>query len=342
MFRWPLTVPAFIRVGGKGKSAPPPRLQARAVDVDGRRAALAVADGGGPTVLFLHGWGLSHRSYATPIRALAAAGYRVLAPDLPGFGGTADLPARGVTFAGFAAFVEGLLAEVEGEGSVHVVGHSFGGGVATQLAHDYPHRVRSVVLVDAVSGATWTRSGANARLLATRPLWDWALHLLLELPMGGAPAAVPGILGEVAGNLLRHPTNLGLVAHLIRRSDLRAELVELHRRGTPVTVLWGAGDRVVPQAAYEDLCTALEAEGEVFPGSHSWLMSAPGRFARSVGAAVSAVETLAAGVAGAGAAAVAGAAEVVEAGAELAVEAAQAVEAGVEQAAGAVGEALGR
>lgn len=347
MFRWPVTVPAFIRIGGSGRGAPsPPRLLARTVEVGGRRATLAVADGGGPTVVFLHGWGLSHRSYAAPIRALAAAGFRVVAPDLPGFGGTADLPARGVTFAGFAAFVESLLAEVEGEGRVHVVGHSFGGGVATQLAHDYPSRVRSLVLVDAVSGGTWTRSGADARLLATRPLWDWALHLLLELPVAGAPAAVPGVLGEVAGNLVRHPTNLGLVAHLIRRSDLRAELVELHRRGTPVTVLWGAGDRVVPQAAYEDLCTALEADGEVLPGSHSWLMAAPGRFARSVGAAVSAVETRAAGVAEAGVAVVAEAAEVIGSGAamaaDVAVEVVKSVDAGVEHAAGAVGKALRR
>jgi pimeloyl-ACP methyl ester carboxylesterase len=320
-------------------------LQTRPVDLGGRRATVGVADGDGPTVLFLHGWGLSHRSYEGPIRALAAAGHRVVAPDLPGFGGTVDLPARGLSFRAFAAFVEDLVAEIEGDGAVHVVGHSFGGGVATQLAHDFPRRVRSLVLVDAVSGATWTRSGAQSRMLASRPLWDWALHLALELPLGGAPRAVPGLLGEVAGNLVRHPTNLGLVAHLIRRSDLRMELAALHARGTPVTVLWAAGDRVVPQAAYQDLCEVLGADGETVPGTHSWLMAAPGRFATSVGAAIARAEAGAAGAAEAAAAVVPGSIVVaaVEAGAAVAGRAAGAVEAGVagiEQAAKAVGGAV--
>ena len=288
MFRWPVTVPAFVRFGGSGRggTAAPPRIETRQVTVGGKRVALGVADGEGPTVLFLHGWGLTHHSYSAPVRALAGAGFRVLAPDLPGFGGTADLAAGQISYCGFAAFLAELLAELEGEDPVHVVGHSFGGGVSTQFAHDFPHRVRSVVLVDAVSGATWTRSATQAQLLASRPLWDWAYHLLLELPTGGAPRAVPGILGEVATNLVRHPASLGLTAHLIRRSDLRQELLMLQERRVPVTVVWGSGDQVVPKAAYEDLCQALGVTGEEVPGTHSWPMSSPSRFAEVVGTAL--------------------------------------------------------
>jgi pimeloyl-ACP methyl ester carboxylesterase len=294
MFRWPVTVPAFVRFGGAGAGpvvATPPRIEHVGVKLDDRTAGVGIADGGGPNVLFLHGWGLTHHSYASPIRALAATGYRVIAPDLPGFGRTDDLPAGGVSFSGFAAFVDGLLDAMEIDEPVHVVGHSFGGGVATQFTHDFPGRVRSLVLVDAVSGATWTRSGSDARLLATRPLWDWAFHLLLELPMATNPRAVPSLLGEVATNLVRHPASLGLVAHLIRRSDLRAELAALHERGTAVSVVWGSGDKVVPRAAYDDLCEALGSVGETVPGTHSWLLSSPDRFAASVHTAISAVES---------------------------------------------------
>lgn len=294
MFRWPVPVPAFARFGGSGgRSAPP--LQDRTVRVGSRTAAYGVADGGGQPLLFLHGWGLTHRSYAAPVRALADAGFRVIAPDLPGFGGTGDLPAGGISFAGYAAFVDALLAEIEPEARLHVVGHSFGGGVTVQFCHDFPARVRSVVLVDAVSGATWTRSGADCRTLASRPLWDWAYHLMMELPVAGAPGAVAGLVGEVARNLVRHPASLGLVAHLIRRSDLRAELAALHERGTPVTVIWGEDDRVVPRAAYEDLCEALGAAGETVAGTHSWPLGAPGRFAEAVRAAIALAEEVPSG-----------------------------------------------
>jgi pimeloyl-ACP methyl ester carboxylesterase len=288
MFRWPVTVPAFVRFGGSGNggAVAPPSLLSRPVSVGERRVALGVADGGGPTVLFLHGWGLTHHSYARPIRALAGAGFRVLAPDLPGFGGTADLAAGKISYGGFAGFLDELVGELEGEEPVHVVGHSFGGGVATQFSHDFPGRVRSLVLVDAVSGATWTRSTTQAQLLASRPLWDWAYHLMLELPVGGAPRAVPGILGEVVGNLMKHPASLGLTAHLIRRSDLRYELAVLQERHVPVTVVWGTGDQVVPRAAYEDLCEALGVAGQAVPGTHSWPLSSPARFADIVGDAL--------------------------------------------------------
>lgn len=290
MFRWPVAAPAFIRLGGSRGAAPPPRLERRAVRIGHSLAVVAVADGGGPTVLFLHGWGLTHRSYAAPIRALAAEGFRVLAPDLPGFGGTAELPVEGISFGGFADFVDRLLAVVEGDQPVHVVGHSFGGGVATQLAHDFPARVKSLVLVDAVSGATWIRSGTDARPLASRPLWDWAWHLLLELPVTGAPRAVPGLLGEVTANLVRHPANIGLVANLIRRSDLRAEVAEVQRRGVPLTVIWAAGDRVVPRAAFDDVCEAAHCAGETVDGSHSWPLSQPARFASLAASAIAKVE----------------------------------------------------
>jgi pimeloyl-ACP methyl ester carboxylesterase len=288
MFRWPVTVPAFVRFGGSGRggAVAPPCLETRPVSVGGKQVAMGVADGGGPTVLFLHGWGLSHHSYAPPVRALAGAGFQVLAPDLPGFGGTADLAAGKISYGGFAGFLSELLGEVEGDEPVHVVGHSFGGGVAAQFAHDFPERVRSLVLVDAVSGATWTRSATQAQLLASRPLWDWAYHLMLELPMGAAPRSVPGILGEVVVNLVKHPASLGLTAHLIRRSDLRNELTMLCERRVPVTVVWGSGDQVVPRAAFEDLCEALGVAGQTVPGTHSWPISAPGRFAEVVGGAL--------------------------------------------------------
>ncbi len=52
--------------------------------------------GEGPPVLFLHGWALNHRSYRHALRRLARSGVTVYAPSMPGFGGTAELPGRGL------------------------------------------------------------------------------------------------------------------------------------------------------------------------------------------------------------------------------------------------------
>jgi pimeloyl-ACP methyl ester carboxylesterase len=113
----------------------------RTVQVDG--AAVRLMEAGDPsheTLLFLHGWGLSPRAYADGITRLTAAGVRVLAPALPGFGGSDGPPLTGVDLPAYAARIGRLLDVLEVEHPVFVVGHSFGGGVALQLATDRPER----------------------------------------------------------------------------------------------------------------------------------------------------------------------------------------------------------
>lgn len=263
--------------------------------VNGRPTRYGFVAGDGPIAVFLHGWGLGYHSYAQSLRTLGAAGWRVIAPDLPGFGGTSDLALKGVSFAELARFVDGLLAELEVDGPVRIVGHSFGGGVAIQFGHDFPERTDSVVLLDAVSGATWVRSSARAHPMATRPIWDWGAHLLRELPIVEAPVVVPTIIREVAWNLVRHPGSLSIAADLARSADLREQLAVLAARGVEVRAVWGTGDHVVTRASFDDQCAALGCAGELVPGSHSWPMSAPRWFAdAATGAALTASATAAA------------------------------------------------
>lgn len=233
----------------------------------------------GPTALFLHGWGLGYRSYERSLRTLGASGWNVIAPDLPGFGGTSDLALKGVSFEELARFVDNLLTQLEVNEPVRVVGHSFGGAVAIQLAHDFPKRVESVVLLDAASGATWMRSSARSHPMATRPIWDWAASLIRDLPVSEAPISVPTILGQVAWNLVRHPGSMSIAADLARSADMREQLAVLAARGVDVRAVWGTADHVVTRASFEDQCSALGREGELVPGSHSWPISEPRWFA---------------------------------------------------------------
>lgn len=260
----------------------------RSCRVDGRRLAYAeVLPPGGEetgTVVLLHGWGLTHGSYRRAAQELAGYGFRVLVPDLPGFGRSADLPVRKVGLDGFAGVLRGFLRRVDGEEvpCAHLVGHSFGGAVAIRLAYHSPELVTSLVLVDAATGATWHRSGDTERLLSERPLWDWALHLVQELPLSDFPLAATSVLRDVGHNLVWHLPSVGIVAHLTRSFDIRHELAGVAGLGVPVSVVWADGDRVVTRACYEDQCEAVGREGTVVAGNHGWPMADPVLFGQVV------------------------------------------------------------
>ncbi len=247
--------------------------------VAGRRAVWWSA-GEGPVVLFLHGWALSPASYRTGLAQVAARGAHVLAPALPGFGGTDELPAAELTIGGFARWVAGFLETAGVDGPVTVVGHSFGGGVAVRLAHDAPGVVSRLVLVNSIGGAVWATGADGPRLMSERPWWDWGLHLQADLGPGGLLGrVVPVIVSDAATNALRNPLAVWKVAELARTADLREELEELRHRRLPVVVVWGRQDRVLPEASLAALRLALgDAEVRTVEGTHSWLITDPDAF----------------------------------------------------------------
>jgi 3-oxoadipate enol-lactonase len=99
-------------------------------------------------VLLLHAGIADRRMWAPQVDALEAAGHRVLAPDLPGFGDAALEPPT-VDYVAFAA------GELDGPGAV--VGCSFGGRVALELAAARQQLVRALVLVaPGLASAEWT------------------------------------------------------------------------------------------------------------------------------------------------------------------------------------------
>lgn len=238
--------------------------------------------GSGPPVLFLHGWGVGPNAYAEPLRQLVGLGCSVAAPTQPGFGRQPAPGASKCSFAGYARWAMAYLDAVGIDDPVMVVGHSFGGGVAVQLAHDYPERVRGVVLCNAVGGMSGPATPGTGAFV-DRPLWEWGRHLgadLLAFP--AATRVLPAVLGAVVPNIVQHPMAQWRVGNFVRRADLVGELGEVARRGVPVTVVWSDRDRLVPHASFKALCTSAGVEGIVVPGHHSWLIADPGRFAEIV------------------------------------------------------------
>ena len=109
-----------------------------------------------PVVLF-HGTAAWSELWRHTSDALAAAGFHVIALDLPPFG-FSDRPGS-YTRQDQAARVSDVLDALKARAAI-IVGHSFGAGAATELAMRYPDRARALVLVDAALGLTAAPSAA--------------------------------------------------------------------------------------------------------------------------------------------------------------------------------------
>ncbi|MBV6757731.1 alpha/beta fold hydrolase [Rhodococcus opacus] len=240
--------------------------------------------GAGAPVVFLHGWGLTPQVYGRSLATLAQQGHRIVTPTLPGFGGTPDHAPEDRTFAGYAAWLGRFLDDAGISEPVTLVGHSFGGGVAIQAAHDLPERVARLVLVNSVGGGAWSSDGWHTRPIGERPLWDWGASMLGEaLSIRSIAHTTASLVNGFLPNTVRDPGAVWRTAHLARRADLRRELGVLADRGLPVSLVWGRGDRMIPLASFESLRHALRNPPvHTVTGGHGWLIHDHAAFADAV------------------------------------------------------------
>lgn len=134
------------------------RQDERSVTVDGEARRVAYydagdADGDDRPVVFLHGiptWSFLWRDVAPAL----ADDYRVLAPDLLGYGNSANADAFDRSIRAQEAMLDAFLDGL-GVDAVTLVGHDIGGGVASRFAAHQPERVANLVLSNAVAYDSW-------------------------------------------------------------------------------------------------------------------------------------------------------------------------------------------
>jgi pimeloyl-ACP methyl ester carboxylesterase len=121
------------------------------IDVDGVRVHYQEAgDEHAPTMVLIHGFASSTLVWSMVFLKLAAAGYRVIAPDMLGYGYSAK-PRKGeYTIGGQAKLLVRLLDRLRIP-RANFVGSSYGGAVAATCALDYPDRVEKLILVGTVN-----------------------------------------------------------------------------------------------------------------------------------------------------------------------------------------------
>ena len=100
--------------------------------------------GEGPAIFILHGWGRGSDSWAEVQEKLAEAGYKVIVPDLPGFGKTSP-PETIWGVKEYADFAMEFIKKL-GADTFFLLGHSFGGQVAVKFAASYPEKLEKLIL----------------------------------------------------------------------------------------------------------------------------------------------------------------------------------------------------
>jgi pimeloyl-ACP methyl ester carboxylesterase len=118
----------------------------RSVSANGTRFHIAES-GDGPLVLLLHGFPEFWWTWRSQLASLARAGFRAVAADLRGYGGS-DKPPRGYDLVTAASDAAGMVRSL-GEANAVIVGHDWGGLVAWTMGAYYPKVVRRLAVVSA-------------------------------------------------------------------------------------------------------------------------------------------------------------------------------------------------
>ena len=209
--------------------------------------------GAGDALVLVHGAGTSSAIWHR-VTPLLADGRRVVAPDVPGYGGS---PAAGKGFA----LEEVTDSLVEGLEQAHVaapydlVGHSMGGALAILLAARHPDRVRRLVLVAPAGLAAMPRVAAgllgavaapfaHARRTLATPLAGSAL--VRRLALAGVARDGARVPAEDARTVLASSagaTRIGPGLASAATADLRDALAHVR---APLGLVWGEHDPVIP------------------------------------------------------------------------------------------------
>jgi pimeloyl-ACP methyl ester carboxylesterase len=276
----PITGPATEPPGATPVSAP--RLARHTFELsDGHRIGLAVSGRGVPLVV-VHGFTAEGFLYAQTLNRLVRKGFRVIAIDMAGHGGTQGLP-HGVAHLGDYATLMGRAIEELGIKKAVLAGHSMGGRVVAQLAAQRPEQAIAVMLIDAIVGDEWD---LMVNVFRVNPLLLGALGGVLFLD---SASTVPFLrdreqafkLGRLAmptmvGHALQPWRLLGPAVSILRSRGSKRILDELAAREVPTFVLHGDRDLIVPYRTA--VSAAKRANGQLITvkhAAHSWLLKDP-------------------------------------------------------------------
>jgi pimeloyl-ACP methyl ester carboxylesterase len=228
-------------------------------------ATIALDDAGeGVPVLLLHGFPATRQLWSRVAPSLIEAGFRVLVPDLVGYGASEAPAGVRVDMASQARWMLQLL-DTLGVARVAVVAHDVGSAAAQLMLASAPQRVRALAVLDGVYGGEWAMD-AVASIQAWDPAEARRLFPVLARRLGkggGLRDMLAAYEGEEGGRrLIRAARDLDP-----RQTEHIGEA--LRAGGAPALVLWGERDAFLPiDTVAQPLAELLGAALVLLPGGH--------------------------------------------------------------------------
>ena len=250
-------------------------FKSRSVDVDG--VAWPYLEGGpdsGEIVILLHGFGGDKDNWPLYARVLRGK-YRVIIPDLPGFGeNSRDIGAD----YGMAAQAERLHGFVRAMGieKFHIGGNSMGGFLALKYALLHPSDVVTIALLDNAGVSSLNKSevelaaqrGENLLVVSSLEAFEKLLNFVAHKPI-----PLPGIIKrEIGKRTIAEKIFLDPIFWAIFEDIISRPLDEqLHEIAAPRLIIWGRHDRVIDISCTETMkarirsnhCVVFEDAGHV-------------------------------------------------------------------------------
>lgn len=217
-------------------------------------------------VLLLHGLSGSSRWWQRNAPELAKS-YRVLVPDLIGFGRSRMAGSHLPTISELAGVVLAWLTQ-RGVPRASLVGHSMGGQIAVHAVAQDQKRFDRLVLADAAGIPRPVTPTAVVRFAAeVAPIWRWGDPTFLPVIAGDALSAGPRVLFRAVRNILQ--------------DDVRPLLPRI---SIPTLIIWGERDSLVPlRDAWEFRRLIPNSRLVILPGAaHNSMVDRPADFNRLV------------------------------------------------------------
>ncbi len=278
----------------KIRGTPTIRMVPGSMRVEGRLLRFAVSDNvdahgpegpGSPPVwaVNIHGYFAGGGMYWRESARLAEQmGWRVVNPSLPGFGGSDPLDWQDISLDSLADQVMAIVHKVDA-GPVLLLGHSMGGAVAVQFAHDHPRRTLGVVYRDGVSTPAWKdRKGIIPAVLSPvlpdiAPMVDMLAAVVFDLPdlaMGRMYSTVRAVLPDMRQNIRAVAQTLP-IGSMLMGVDQRSQVRHLVAQQIPILNEWGCFDRIIPGHTALEFASVARAPVLWVPGGHSWMLARP-------------------------------------------------------------------
>ena len=234
-----------------------------------------IEKGEGGIVLMLHGWGSKAELFSGLIEQCSKK-YKVLAPDLPGFGGTEE-PGDPWDVSAYADFVLKFLEPYAPE-SVILLGHSFGGRVILKLCEmQLPFEIKKIIMVDAAG----IKPKKSLKSRASLMMYKIGRNIMSTPPLKKLfPNAVENMRKK------RGSADYNAASPIMRQTlvkvvneDLRRVLPKIK---APTLLIWGTKDTATPLSDGELMEKLIPDSGlvRIAGAGHYSFLEAPGYVAR--------------------------------------------------------------